>query len=265
MLRSSAGIHRELWLRPDCTMVREIRDGILRESDDLAAASDNEGLLASEPVLEHLRQGAVGVERMAAVLWALGLEDPARRELFRLLPAFVPESPRELAVSQTNTSKRQEVSEKERHKRRRKAAEGRVTELEREVGALCRRGRERADELTRLTGERQRLDAELERLTAAVRELETERDGHRDSARSLTAQLKSTERDAARAQQANLRLRAELDEQRGRRPASTRAWAPHPRAGDREDKDRGARGGASRGSPRQGRRRELPGRAGAAN
>jgi Cft2 family RNA processing exonuclease len=217
MLRSAGVIHKQVWLRPDCTMVREIRDGILLENEDLATAADEGDLIASDSVRDHLRQGAGGVEQLAAVLWAVGLDDAARRELFRLLPAFIsaadPPAADDAAPVKTATHKQE--SEKERHKRRRKAAESRVIDLEREVRELRGRGRERADEITRITAQYREQTAEVERLTAAADALAAERDHHQEDARRVQAQMRTIERDAARAQQANKRLRDELEEQRG--------------------------------------------------
>jgi Cft2 family RNA processing exonuclease len=209
ILKSAPRIHTELWGRPDVTMIRQVRDRILGEHEDLANS-----VRAWEPsVIEQLRReicaGELGVQRVAAVLWAVGLENPEARELFRLLPVFDSDHHDEPSPA-PQAKEPSEPSEKERHKRRRKEAEAKVAELEKEVGDLKADRRQKAEQLAAARRDLERTERERDAQDESRTQAEKDRDEGRDQLQELKGQVSDLGRDARRSQEANSSLRREL-------------------------------------------------------
>ena len=210
LLKSAPRIHAELWRQPDVLMISQVRDRILAEHDELAKS-----LQAWEPSVTELVRREIdvdqplGVHHVAAVLWALGLDDPRARQLFRLLPVFAPDrEPEAQPVPQPKESTG--PSEKERHKLRRVAAETKVGELEKEASDLKADRRQKAEQLATARRDLERTEQEREAQARSLAQAETDLEAGRGQVRELKGQVSELDRGARRAQEANSRLRTDL-------------------------------------------------------
>jgi len=216
IIKSSPQIHAELWLHPDKTMVRQVRQMLRDSHQELADAVTNGDILAPDRLQKTLDHGGdTQVELLAALLWADGLKDPAKSDLFRLLPSFLePENPTETSTHPETTAP--ESTEKPRHRQKRQAAEAKVADLEGELVQTRTRLRERAEEATRGTAEIQRLQTALENQIASTDAAGEELGGFRKRTSELTIQVRDAERNSRRTQESNTRLREELGRERDR-------------------------------------------------
>jgi uncharacterized protein len=213
ILHNARRIHAELWRRPDVLMIGQVRERILRENDELAKGLEAWSPAVIDLVRREVDDDPIGTHHVAAVLWALGFDDPRLRDLFRLLRVFAPRAEGEEepeAQSTPETKPRTEPSEKERNKRRRKAAEERVRELENEATNLRAGRRDTAEQLAKARRDLERTEQERDAGRQALTEAQNERDQSRDEARGLRDQVSELDRSARRSQDANTRLRDDL-------------------------------------------------------
>lgn len=213
VIRGAARIHTELWRRGDTTMVRQVRERILEQNEELGAVLVDLAAPAIAKLSDEFREDedGDGVLRAAAVLWALGLSGPEQRALFRLLPILLPPE-RDQSPPPLPAPVREPPTEKKRHKRRREAAEARVDNLAREVQELKERARTRAAELATTKRDLQRATDELGAERRTVAELQGEHDTALERVRTIETQLRDASAVAQRSQQANAQLRRGLDE-----------------------------------------------------
>ena len=210
--RAASRIHSELWKRVDTTMVREVSGEVRLLYPELVDAAEDKTLFSDNVLRKTLTDdGEEGVQRLAAVLWARGLDDPLERELFRFLPAFL--APAQDANAQPAPPPRveSEPGEKPRHKKRREAAEAKVTDLEREISQVRTRGRERAAELTEVSAALAEALAERNEAQARITDLEAQLDEMTTKSGELEVARRELDADRSRAARAAAQVRSELE------------------------------------------------------
>jgi predicted metal-dependent RNase len=212
VLAAAGRIHAELWRAPESMMVDQVRERILEHEADLVDTLDDLTSLTGEE-LDTAFQGdgdEDSVLRTAGVLWALGLAEPEQRRLFRLLPIFLP--PDHDRPQPPPHPPREGPSEKERHKRRREAAEARVIELEGEIRDLKEKARRRAVELASTKTDLGRATAERDSERGVAAALGAAQQDLLERVRGLETELRENRTAAQRSQQEAARLRQELDQ-----------------------------------------------------
>jgi len=203
-------IHSELWAADESLMALKIRNRILDVEKELVAELEGPGGIQTVRELLTGEERVDATARLAAALWALGLQQPEHRQLFRLLPALAPEAEDGSRQSPEKTNPPTEPSEKERHKRRRKDAEDRVRELERKVTAQKTKNRESAKELSRIQKALEKVELARGESRKTSESLQGELDTANNRIRELEVELRDTRGSAQVSQQASNRLREEL-------------------------------------------------------
>lgn len=217
VVRAAPQIHKELWRRSETTMVRDVTEDVLAAHRDTADAVEDRSMFDPARLRATLRdRGDSGVQELAAVLWARGLDEPAEEELLRMLPVFLSPVEAEPVPVQDRPPER-EPAEKLRHKKRREAAETKARELDSQVRELRSRGRSRAEELSRVTDELNAARAELESEHERAKDREARVEELTERTRLLDDAKRQLESDQRKASQANQQLRNELDRIRAER------------------------------------------------
>jgi len=81
-------VHKVLWTHKDHEFVKEVRNEVLEQHQDLAEEISTGSLLKGDR-LAHLLAGAKGARLLAGVLWASGFKGPHSEPLFRSLVPLV--------------------------------------------------------------------------------------------------------------------------------------------------------------------------------
>lgn len=212
---SADRIHAELWLHPDTAMVKQVRE-ILRENHQgLAGLIANGDILAPDRLRTAIGHGGErSVALLAAVLWTDGLNDPATRDLFRLLPVFLSQEQASVIVPEPETTS-QEPSEKQRHRAKRLELQDRIKDLEKQLSETRANVRSRSKDLKHATERIKALDAADEVLQQKVKQLERESDTLSTSTRAAEGQLRDNERVSKKASKVSEAYRIDLERTRG--------------------------------------------------
>jgi Cft2 family RNA processing exonuclease len=212
---SAERIHAVLWLHPDTAMVRQVRQMIHKNHQELAGAVVTGDILAPDRLRTALGQGGdKSAELLAAVLWADGLDDGPRRELFRLLPVFLTQEQVSMIVPEPETTS-EEPSEKPRHRAKRLGLQDRVKDLEKQLSDSRANVRSRSKDLKRATDTIQTLETERDALKATVEQLENQSEDLSASARTVKTQLQESERISKQASKTSEAYRIDLERTRG--------------------------------------------------
>ena len=215
IIKSAHQIHTALWTHPNTTMIQYVRDSLCKDNHELADAVANGDILAPGRLQKTLDHGGdAQVEFLAAVLWADGLEDAAKRDLFRLLPGFLSQEQVSVMVPEPGTTS-QEPSEKQRHRAKRLELQDRVKELEKQLSDSHANVRSRSKDLKRATDTIQTLETERDTLNQTVEQLENQSEDLSASIRTVKTQLQETERISKQASKVSEAYRIDLEGTRG--------------------------------------------------
>jgi len=198
-------VHKTLWTNSEHTFIRDVRDVILKSFPDVVAAANNHSLFSKNGLADTLSKlGKEGARQVAGVLWALGLEESAREQLFRLLLPLAGNSepgPEKSRATGANKAQKKDLERRLREAEHRvKLADQKISKLEDELLKKSKILTRNQDELEKLRRDYSRASNDTSNLQRQLKDTEIN--------------LELAEKDAGRASTANATARQDLRESR---------------------------------------------------
>lgn len=216
IIKSAHQIHTALWTHPNTTMIQYVRESLRKDHHELADAVASGAILTPGWIELALgKEADIQVNVLAALLWAEGLEDPAKSNLFRLLPAFLADDDKATDVLTQPMTAVRDTDEKQRHRQKRIELQERVAELEKQLSDSRANVRSRSKDLKRATDTIQKLETERDALKETVGQLENQSENLSASTRTVKTQLQESERISKQASKASEAYRIDLERTRG--------------------------------------------------
>jgi len=197
-------------------MIQYVRESLRKDHHELADAVASGAILSPGWLEQALgKEADIQVEDLAALLWAEGLEDPAKNNLFRLLPAFLADDDKATDMSTQPMTAVRDTDEKQRHRAKRLELQDRVKDLEKQLSDSRANVRSRSKDLTRATDTIHALETERDALKETVEQLENQSENLSASTRTVKTQLQESERITKQASKASEAYRIDLERTRG--------------------------------------------------